>query len=368
MKKSMQNKLIAIAFLIFVCLTSVAQTHKITGKLIAPDGAFINNATVTLKTRVDSQLVKGTISDSLGKFTLTDIVPGNYVLNIYAISRVAHSQVISIKNEDIELPPLQLSDKSFILNEVKVTAQRPFLKREVDKLIVDIEHSIFSKGENGMRLFNVIPGVQIDALGSIVFRGGEKVTVYVDNRKLQLTGQQLLNYLKSIPSESIKSYEVRSVSGVQFDADNTGAVINIILKSDYKYGLTGSFGTEYQYTRYNNFSDWLALNYRVGKLTLQANASFYKGRQFDEQKETQFYKYNRVYSFQNNNTVNNDIVFSNYRLGFDYRINSNQIISANYENTHFPYHPSTNSFNRDSLRKPIHQSLTLLYIQTIAKQ
>lgn len=348
MNKSTQNKAtaIAIAFLICICLTSMAQTHKISGKLIAPDGALISNATVTLKTRVDSQLVKGTISDSLGKFTLTDIVPGNYVLNIYAISRIAHSQVISIKSEDIELPTLQLSNNSAILKEVIVTGQRSFLRREVDKLVVDIEHSIYSKGENGMRLFNVIPGMQIDALGNIVFRGGENVTVYVDNRKVQLTGQQLLNYLKSIPSESIKSYEVRSVSGAQFDADNTGAVINIILKSDYRYGLTGSFGTDYQYTRYNNFSEWLALNYRIGKLTLQANASFYKGRQFDEQKEIQFYKNNRVYSFQDNNTVNNDIAFSNYKFGFDYRINSNQTISANYEKTLFPYHPSTNSVNR----------------------
>lgn len=327
-----------------------SQTFNIRGQISAGSDGNVSYAIVTLRSIPDSLLVRGASTDSIGRFVLSGINSGTYVLHVQAMGMFPHKQQLELKNVDLELPLIQLKVDSagYTLNEVTVTTQKPFLKREIDKLVVDIASSVYSRGENAMRLFNVIPGVQTDAFGNILYRGTEAVTVYVDNIKVQLSGQQLANYLRSIPSESIKSYEVRSIGGAQFDANNTGTIINILLKSDYKYGLSGSVGAEYQYTKYSNISSYVNMEYSIRKFTFQINGSVYSGKQFEDQKETQFYKSSGIYSHQRSNTIT-DAFFGNYKVGLDYRITKNQILTANFEKTSFPYHPSTVSNNMFSI-------------------
>lgn len=334
-------------------VSAKGQEFKVTGKILGEEGADAGYATVTLRSLPDSLLVRGISADSAGSFVLNGIVSGTYVLDIRSIGLLAHQEKIEILNRDLHLPliRLKIDPNQHALENVIVTGQKPFLKQEIDKLVVDIENSIYSRGENAMRLFNVIPGMQTDAFGNILYRGTESVTVYVDNIKVQLTGQQLANYLRSIRSESIKSYEIRSIGGVQYDADNTGTVINIILKNDYHYGLTGNIGAEYQYTKYSNSSVYSSLNYTVGKFTFQANGSLYDGKQFEDQEEVQSYKTSGIQSFQEHNTLT-DAFFGNYKVGLDYRVALNQTFTANFERTSFPYHPSTisnNIFSMDNL-------------------
>lgn len=221
-------------------------------------------------------------------------------------------------------------DKSNYLEDVRVVSRKPFITRLVDKTIINIEGSVYSKGENALRLFNVIPGVHVDPVSGIQFRGSQGVTVYVDNRKISLSGQQLHDYLRSIPSEAIKSYEVQAVPGASYEAQNAGTVINIVLKNNYKYGLSGSIGSSYKYTRYNEFDENAALNYRVGKLTLQGNYYWYRAKQFQDNDELQQFKASNLFNLQNNQWTS-DVKFHSGKFGFDYRLNNNQTIGANYD-------------------------------------
>ncbi|WP_162618562.1 TonB-dependent receptor domain-containing protein [Pedobacter yulinensis] len=346
--KRMRVVWLAASFLIFFQTWALAQQgREIRGQITAGAGQDVSYATVTLRTARDTQLVRGTATDSTGRFVLINVDTGTYVLNIQFLGMLPHTQRVTVGDSSLVLPTIVLRADSSrnTLAQVKIVGRRPFLRQEVDKMVVDIAGSVYSKGENAMRLFNVVPGAQVDAFGNILYRGTEAVTVYVDNVKVQLSGQQLVNYLRGIPSESIASYEVRSVGGAQFDANNTGTIININLKNEYKYGLSGSVGADYQFTRYNNFSGNLNLNYSVRKFTFQAAGSLYKGKQFEDQRETQFYKQQQIFSYQDNNTVTRAF-FGNYKLGFDYRITPRQLLSANYEFTSFPYEPGTLSTNR----------------------
>lgn len=344
---------VTLLLMLFTCYFADAQVFNIKGRLSAGQGGNVGYATVTLRSGLDTQLVRGTSTDSIGKFVLTGINSGTYILQVQSMGMFPYKQRLELKNNDLELPLIQLKMNAAqnVLNEVTITAQKPFLRREIDKLVVDIASSVYSRGENALRLFNVIPGVQTDAFGNILYRGTEAVTVYIDNVKVQLGGQQLANYLRGIPSESIKSYEVRSIGGAQFDANNTGTVINILLKNDYKYGFSGSVGAEYQYTKYNNISSNINMDYSIGKFTFQVNGSIYSGKQFEDQKETQFYKSSDIYSYQRNNTIT-DAFFGNYKVGLDYRMTKKQVLTANFEKTFFPYHPSTVSSNMFSMGSP----------------
>ncbi|WP_354335846.1 carboxypeptidase-like regulatory domain-containing protein [Pedobacter sp. CG_S7] len=202
-------------FFLYASYLAKGQGFNIRGQLSGGIGGDVGYATVTLRSITDTQLICGASADSVGRFVLSGLNSGTYTLHIQSIGMEPFKQQLELKNGDLEPPLIQMrvDSKHIALSEVTITSQKPFLKREIDKLVVDIASSVYSRGENAMRLFNVIPGVQTDAFGNILYRGTEAVTVYIDNIKVQLSGQQLANYLRSIPSESIKSYEIRSIGG-----------------------------------------------------------------------------------------------------------------------------------------------------------
>jgi len=328
------------------------QSYHVIGRVVSANSKSVNSAKVALRESNTNKIVQSIITDTTGVFSFQIERKGSYFIEVSK----SGTDNLSISFDLLDIQTMDLGDLfldpvSTMLNEVVITSTKPFLKREIDRLVVDIANSVYSRGENAMRLFNVIPGVQTDAFGNILYRGTEAVAVYIDNIKVQLSGQQLANYLRAIPSESIKSYEIRSIGGAQFDADNTGTIINIILKSDYKYGLTGSVGAEYQYTKYSNTSIYTNMDYSIGKFTFQVNGSIYSGKQFEDQEETQIYKTSGIYSNQLNNTIN-DVFFGNYKVGLDYRMTRSQIFTANFEKTSFPYDQvaaSNNIFSMGSL-------------------
>jgi outer membrane receptor protein involved in Fe transport len=336
---------ILMVFFSYSLYAQNVKQYRVSGKVIAPVNFKNEFVSVTLLSSKDSALVSGTTTDSLGGFKLEQINPGKYVLVFSDINLFTVKNNIEVTNQDVALPTIEMKyDSTQTLSEVVVKSKKPLLRRDLDKLIVDVESSIYAKGENSMRLLNIVPGVQVDAMNNIVFRGTQKVTVYVDGRKLLMTGQQLLNYLRTIPSESIKQIELRSVTGAEFDADNTGAIVNIVLKSSFKYGFTTTVGADYQYTGYGNYSTYFTSNYRVGKFVFQLGGSYYTGTQFEDLNETQFYKQTNIYSIQQSNTVS-AVKYGNYKAGFDYEIDKNQLLGVNYEHTSFPYKPVTNATN-----------------------
>ena len=322
-----------------------AQDGKIYGK-VKDNSSLIPGATVTLRSLPDSVLVKGTAANDSGKYELNNLDTGNYILNITYLGYLPYSKKITIteNNKPVINDVVMSKDKSNYLQNVRVVSHKPFITRSIDKTIINIEGSVYSKGENALRLFNVIPGVHVDPLSGIKFRGSQGVTVYVDNRKIQLSGQQLLDYLHSIPSESIKSYELQAVPGASYDAQNAGTVINITLKNNYKYGLSGSIGASYSYTRYNEFNENAALNYRVGKLTLQANYYLYQAKQFSDDDQVQQFKTSDLYNLQNNHWTS-DVRFHSGKFGFDYRLDNNQTIGANYDFSVIDFQSNNNALS-----------------------
>ncbi len=322
-----------------------AQEIKLSGKVKGND-SLIGGATVTLRSSHDSVLVKGTATNDSGIYELNNLDTGSYILNISYLGYLPYVKEIRItENSKLVMDNVVLSkDKSNYLEAVKVVSHKPFITRSVDKMIINIEGSVYSSGENALRLFNVIPGVRVDPLSGIQFRESQGVTVYVDNRKIQLSGQQLLNYLRSIPSESIKSYEVQAVPGAAYDAQNAGTIINITLKNNYKYGLSGSIGSSYKYTRYNEFDENAAVNYRVGKLTLQVNYYWYRGRQFSDDNQVQQFRTSNLFNLQNN-AWTSDVKFHSGKFGFDYRLDDNQTVGANYDYSIIDFQSNNNALS-----------------------
>lgn len=286
-------------------------------------------ATVSLRTAQDSSLLAGISTDNSGKFEFKNIRKGSYLLEVFFIGYSVYKKHLVINDDPANLGEIMLSDDQRSMKEVVVTGRKPLLSVSQNKIIVNIESSVYKAGENGYRLFNVIPGVRSDANGVINFRGIQSVQVYVDGRQIYLSGTQLMNYLKSIPSESIKSMEIIAVPSAEFSANSNGAIINIVLKSEYKYGFTGNISSSFEQNRYSNYNGNVLLNYRKGKFNLQTQTSYSKVKTFADDIQSQVNYTNGVFSTQNENFVQHTD-FLSLRLRADYQLSEKQLFSVSY--------------------------------------
>jgi len=314
---------------IFLESSTEDTSYEVSGRVISIEHKPVEMATITLKNASNLKDVQVTFADTTGNFKLTVAKKGNYLLVISAVGM--DSLTIGLELSDfkmIKLPDITLHPFSHRLKEVSVLAQRPLLTRSIDKLTLNVEGSVYEKGEDGLRLFNVIPGVQVTGR-DILFRGSESVTVYVDNRRVMLPADQLFAYLRSIPSESIKSYELKVVPGAENEAQNGGVIINIVLKSEYKYGLSGNVSGGYWYNGNNNVTGSTLINYRVGKLTMQGSFNYLRSPAFYEDYIIQEFKSTKVYS-QQTEKYTEDYNFFSYNVGMDYKLTDKQTIGANY--------------------------------------
>lgn len=330
-----RKKLVLLTCFLLFAISSYAQSIRIVGKIKSDAKKVLNQATITLRTVQDSLLIKGTVTDEQGGFVLENIKAGAYMIHVSHVGFEPYLKRLDFADRDLVLNEIILSkDASVSLAAVEITTRRALITRSIDKLTVNVQGSVYEKGENGLRLFNVIPGVQVTGK-DIQFRGSEGVTVYVDNRRVLLSGDQLLAYLSAIPSESIKSYELKEVPGAEYDAQNAGVIVNIVLKSDYKYGLSGNVNSGYWYNGYNNGSGAASANYRAGNLTVQGGFNYRNAPAFYEDRIAQEFKSTGVYNSQIEKYVEKYHSFD-YNVGFDYRLTSRQTLGANYNKSSNP--------------------------------
>ena len=98
-----------------------------------------------------------------------------------------------------------------------------------------------SANKDAQELLKTAPGVwATDDRLSIYGQCG--TAVYIDDRKVNMSGKQLMTYLKSIQSVSIATIEIIPKAGAEYSADSSGGVIRINLKRNRVDGINGSAG------------------------------------------------------------------------------------------------------------------------------
>ncbi len=303
--------------------------YLIKGRILGPDYRPAKLTTIQVMKTPGNEVIITALADTGGRFSLRLVNKGEYMLKISASQTDTLIQRVRLENDNtIDLPDLILSRNTIHLNDVSIVSNKPLINRSIDKLTLNIQGTVYEKGENALKLFGVIPGVVMNGR-NILFRGSEGVTVYVDNRRILFQGEQLLSYLRAIPSESIKSYELKAVPGAEIDAQNAGVVINIVLKAEYKYGLTCNIGTGYWNNDQDNTKATTFLNYRAGKFNFQGGFNYFWTPSFYQDEITQKFKGTNVYSLQNENYLERYHNIS-YNAGLEFKASEKQTLGANY--------------------------------------
>lgn len=260
--------------LLCLSLISIAQTGSLRGKITDTEGYPVEFVPLSLQRIPDSAHVITQTSDEQGHFVFPQLPKGNYLLKAQQIGYQAYtSEAIEIVDSeekmDIKLHTIHLAS-----DEVVVEAQKPLVRQEPDKMVVDVENTVANTGLNAQDVLQRSPGVSIDKDGRISIKGKSGVLIMIDDKALYMSEGEVANLLKSIPSDQIKELEVITSPSAKYDAVGSAGIINIRLKKGAYEGLTGSFVNSLGHGVYPKANTGINLSYKKKKLSFNAGYQF----------------------------------------------------------------------------------------------
>ncbi|SHL21874.1 TonB-dependent receptor domain-containing protein [Chryseobacterium polytrichastri] len=309
-------------FSIIVLLPTFAFSQRITGKINQNGDALSYVEVIAVKDKSKQT----TISDEKGNYTLKLLENGNY--NIKLVQDGAEISTVDVLvNGDIKQNFFIDKKQEQQIEGVTVTAKKRLIERKADRLIFNISNSIASQGMDGVEALSNTPQIKVDENTGISMVGKSGIAVMINERMLNLSGDELIKYLKSIRSENIERIEVITAPPAKYEAQGNSGLINIVLKKNQNLGWNGSLTTSLLQTTYFGFSNSASINYQNEKLR-----SSLKLRQYDSQK----------HSYENYKIVGADGLASSddrrdfwngagINLSLDYELNKKSSIGLVYD-------------------------------------
>jgi hypothetical protein len=93
----------------------------------------------------------------------------------------------------------------------------------------------------------------------------------VNGRLLNLTGESLNTYLKTLQSDNIKRVEVITSPSAKYEAQGNKAIVNIVLKRAANAGFDGSINMLYRQRSLPTSRPSTSLSYSKGKISMSLN-------------------------------------------------------------------------------------------------
>jgi outer membrane receptor protein involved in Fe transport len=177
--------------------------------------------------------------DGKGQFTFDLTAKDKYILTITAIGYREISKPIVITEQKTDLGKLTM-EASVELQEVEVSAQKPLVKMDVDKIVYSMEADPEAQTNTTFEMLRKIPLVNVDAEENITVNGQSNFKVLVNGKSSSMMSSNLKEVLKSMPANTIKNIEVITNPSSKYDAEGVGGILNIITSKKIIDGYNGS--------------------------------------------------------------------------------------------------------------------------------
>jgi outer membrane receptor protein involved in Fe transport len=276
---------------------------------------------VTINLSLNNKPVTSTLTKN-GLFTLSAGPGSGYVLTATLVGYHPLKRTLNLPADTIQLV---MQPETRQLQQVTVSASKPVIERKIDRIIFNVENSTTASGSTVWDALGKAPGVQTKFDGGITTMGKD-VIVYMDDKPLRLSGEDLANYLRNLPSDNVSKLEIINNPTARYDAQG-GAVINIVSKKPKGQGLNVILNGVFTKATYGSYIGSTVFNYRQGKLNLYGNYGYSK-RKKDHQ-ETEYIIYETPGNYSDWQNAKSGIRAANsntYRLGADYSLTNTQVL------------------------------------------
>ena len=126
---------------------------------------------------------------------------------------------------------LSLND-SIDISEITVTAQRPLVRQEADRISYDVTHDEDAKTQTIIEMLKKVPFVTVDAENNITVKGSSNFKIYKNGRPNPNFSTNAKEVFQSIPASAVKRIEVITEPGAKYDAEGLDGILNIIMDDE----------------------------------------------------------------------------------------------------------------------------------------
>lgn len=225
--------------------------HEVSGVIVGPDGSGASGAMVVALALPDSTLTRWATTGGDGAFTVGPLTPGDYLLQVTLIGHETVRRPIAIVDQDVGVGTIGIE----------------VLAVEVDPLVISVDHVPFINRRDTLSfnalafevrpnatvedLLKRLPGVEVEADGSITAQGEEVQNVLVDGKEFFGTDPTVAT--KNLPADAVQRVEVydKESDTAEFTGIPDGEeerTINLELKEEARRGyfgnMSGGFGAD----------------------------------------------------------------------------------------------------------------------------
>jgi len=216
----------------------------------------------------EGKIINGATTKEDGSFELI-LHKGFYKVKISAQGYAEFEKEITIE-KDTHLGLIILTENVTNLGEVVIQSGKNMIEQKTDRLVYNLENNVTNVGGDALSAINTAPGVVVqNNVINILGKGASRVMI--DGRMIELTGEELNNFLKSISASDIKNIEIISNPSSKYEAEGTGGLINIIMKKGARNSWKNTTTASYDQNKYGIYA--LRNNFFYNKNKFRVSAS-----------------------------------------------------------------------------------------------
>ncbi|MDR2627658.1 MAG: TonB-dependent receptor [Dysgonamonadaceae bacterium] len=160
------------------------------------------------------------------------------------------------------------------LQEVVVTAYRPLVQVDLDKVTYSVKDDPDSKTENVLEMLKKVPMITVDGEDKVELKGSGNFKIYLDGKPSNLISNNPSQVLRSMPANTVKSIEVITDPGAKYDAEGVSGIINIITNKQPLGGYTVSLNAGADHWGGHYGGGYFTLKY--DKIGFTGNFNYYR--------------------------------------------------------------------------------------------
>lgn len=280
----MKKKLTAVVAFLYCSMFVFSQQPANVGKQHAIVGILqdintklpIEFGTVQLLKQKDSTILKSTVTDHKGRFTLENVEGGDYLLQCSFIGFTKTIMPVKVDQRRENIGTVEIAVLAKNMSEVTVSSRKSLLNTSIDRKVYNVTQDIMAQSGSASDILKNIPSVEVNIDGEVSLRGSTDVMILINGRPSPLMGRSRAEVLQQLPANSIERIEVITNPSARYKPEGTSGIINIVLKKNTKAGWNGSAVANVgNNDRYNA---GISLNYKPGKLNIFGNYNIRRDR------------------------------------------------------------------------------------------
>ena len=244
-KLSVLGRLMIVVLMMIVGNSVYAQVNcSVRVKLLDDKtGEPVAFATVSLTPKGAKEALKYALTDDKGMASITKVPAGNYTFKAEIMGYKTHEQQIEVE-KTVNLGEVKMFEDIEVIDAAKVSAVgNPII---VKKDTIEYTASSFKTSDNDMleQLLKKLPGVEVEADGTITANGETIKKITIDGKTFFLDDPQLAS--KNIPAKIIEKVKVVEKKSDQamftgIDDGNEETIIDLSIMPGMMKGWFGNF-------------------------------------------------------------------------------------------------------------------------------